>query len=62
MYNDIRKYLLSKKLKTYRADYPNYILDAKDSDNQKRYFRNRAKLFDINDNNELMIKVFNKKK
>ena len=28
MYNDIRKYLLSKKLKTYRADYPNYILDA----------------------------------
>ena len=62
MYNDIRKYLLSKKLKTYRADYPNYILDAKDSDNQKRYFRNRAKLFDINDNNELMIKIFNKKK
>ena len=46
MYNDIRKYLLSKKkLKTYRADYPSYFLDAEDTENQKRYFRNKMNLF-----------------
>ena len=48
MYNDIRKYLLSKKLKTYRADYPPYFLDAEDTENQKRYFRNKMNLFLIN--------------
>jgi len=62
MYNDIRKYLLSKKLKTYREDYPSYIRDTEDTENQKRYFRNRTNLFQVNDSNELMIKVYNKKK
>ena len=49
MYNDILKYLLSKILKTYRADYPSYFLDAEDTENQKRYFRNKMNLFLIND-------------
>ena len=62
MYNDIRNYLISKKNKSYRANYSYYIDNAIDSENQKRYFRNRASLYDINDYNELMAKVYIKKK
>lgn len=62
MYKDIRQYLISRKNSAYISDYPNYIINSKDPENQKRYFRNRAKNFTLNDNNELMMKYLNKKK
>ena len=49
-------------MKTYKVDYYLYISDAEDTEYQKRYFRNRTNLFQVNDSNELMIKVYNKKK
>ena len=60
MYYDIRKYLILSLNNKNKSDYPDYILNRPDVDNQKKYFRNR--LFKLNDNNDLMIKVFNKKK
>ena len=55
-----KKLFISKKLKSYRANYPYYIPSSKDVENQKRYFTNRASLYDINQFNELMIKVYTK--
>ena len=62
MYYDIRKYLILSLNNKNKSDYPDYILNRPDVDNQKKYFRNRIQLFKLNDNNDLMIKVFNKKK
>lgn len=62
MYKDIREYLICRKNRAYISDYPSYILNSKDIENQKRYFRNSSKNFTLNDNNELMMKYFNKKK
>ena len=62
MYKDIREYLISRKNRAYISDYPSYIWNSKDIENQKRYFRNSSKNFTLNDNNELMMKYFNKKK
>jgi len=62
MYFDIRKYLISRINNKNNSDYPIYLLESPDVDNQKKYFSNRTHLFKLNDNNDLMIKVFNKKK
>jgi len=62
MYNDIRLYLINRNNNSYRALYPNYISENEFSDNEKRYFRNRAKNFFVNENGDLMIKRYNKKK
>jgi len=62
MYFDIRKYLNSSINNKKNYDYPIYILESPDVDNQKKYFRVRTHLFKLNNNNDLMIKVFNKKK
>ena len=62
MYNDITLYLINRNNNNYRSLYHKYINENEFSDNEKRYFRNRAKNFYVNENGDLMIKRYNKKK
>ena len=60
----IRTYLLSKK-NNRSPIYPNYILDINNETSleiAKRYFRNIAKNYHLDDNNELYIKKYKKDK
>ena len=54
----IRTYLLSKK-NNRSPIYPNYILDINNETSleiAKRYFRNIAKNYHLDDNNEFILK------
>ena len=62
MYNDIRLYLINRNNNSYRALYSKYISENEFSDIEKRYFRNNCKNFFVNENGDLMIKRYNKKK
>ena len=61
MYFYIRRYLISRKEKRYKSEYPKYVLEAENADNEKRYFRNKVTMFELNEHNELLIKKRPKK-
>ena len=59
---DIRNYLISRKINPKKFEYPGYILNNTNVENEKHYFRNIASNYDKDKNNHLYIKYYNNKK
>ena len=58
---NIRKYLISKNNNKKIVEYPKYITEADDAENQKHYFRNISHNYTLDKYNNLYIK-YNQKK
>lgn len=57
----IREYLISKKTSYHNHKFPDFIKKAENIENAKKYFRNIASDYELDDDNNLYIKYYNKK-
>lgn len=57
---NIREYLMQRRKNILKPKYSKYI-NNKNEDNLKRYFRNKANRYDIDNENNLYIKYYDNK-
>lgn len=62
MYIFIRSYLISRRYKSYKSSYPKYVFKVVNIKNEKKYFHIKASKFELDEPDNLMIKVFKKNK